>query len=166
MSAIHPQRSSFGDTSPIREDSLRRCSVPMGEQSRDRHALTLLRKCINIICESLLPLFPGFGRSVGLPTFTMTIYGTTCPAHSYNPAYTLPMLCCLDPSPRLWKLNGSGSRLGSTPKMSRTMAGVALSFPKPLMLPSHMIMSNLRLSSYFSRASESIVLRSDSSLSV
>ena len=49
-------------------------------------ALTLLRKCIRIICESRFPLFPGLGLSVGLPTLTITRYGTTCPAHSYSPA--------------------------------------------------------------------------------
>ncbi len=45
----------------------------------------------------------------------MTRYGTTWPAHSYNPEYTLPMLCCFAPSPIDIKLSGSGSRLGSAP---------------------------------------------------
>ena len=76
------------------------------------------------------------------------------------------MLCCFMPSPKLSKLSGSGSTVSLTPRMSKTILGVGLSLPWPIIMPSQTTTSNLRLSSYFILAAESMARRRESSSSV
>ena len=77
-------------------------------------------------------------------------------------------LSCFEPSPNDLKARGSGSgtlRL-EMPRSSSTMRGVATWFPAPTIMPSQIQTNNLRLSSYFRTARESIVFFKDSSFSL